>query len=47
MDTFGEEGDKAHGEEGVVSACDCMGCNIFQNSTSSSDFCKTHRGGQN
>ena len=38
----GEGGDKAHGEEGVVSAWDCLGCKIFPTRTSSSDFCKTH-----
>ena len=38
----GEGGDKAHGEEGVVSAWDCVGCKLFPTSTSSSHFCKTH-----
>ena len=39
----GEWGDKGHGEEGVVSAWDCVGCKIFPTSTFSSHFCKTQR----
>ena len=38
-----EGGVKAQGEEGVVSAWDCVGCKIFPTSTSFSHFCKTQR----
>ena len=35
----GEGRDKAHREEGVVSAWDCVGCKIFPTSTFSAHFC--------